>query len=224
MDIKCIARIYTDFDEKFGIPRQSGKVPALQGRIIFEPAYRHPEAIRELVDYDWLWLIWGFSQVPEKKTFTPTVRPPRLGGNKRIGVFATRSPFRPNPLGLSSVRIEEIRLTGPEGPEIIVSGVDMLSGTPIYDIKPYLPYTDAHPAARGGFAQEKADYHLEVVCDGQLLEGLSEVQKEALLAVLAEDPRPAYQHDPDRVYGLSYAGRNISFKVDGDVLTVLGTD
>ena len=224
MEIKCIARIYTDFDEKFGIPRQSGKVPALQGRIIFEPAYRHPEAIRELVDYDWLWLIWGFSQVPEKKTFTPTVRPPRLGGNKRIGVFATRSPFRPNPLGLSSVRIEEIKLSGPEGPEIIVSGVDMLSGTPIYDIKPYLPYTDAHPQARGGFAQEKADYHLEVVCDGQLLEGLSEVQKEALLAVLAEDPRPAYQHDPDRVYGLSYAGRNISFKVDGRVLTVVGVE
>lgn len=224
MEIKCIARIYTDFDEKFGIPRQSGKVPALQGRIVFEPAYRYPEAIKELADYDWLWLIWGFSQVPEKKTFTPTVRPPRLGGNKRIGVFATRSPFRPNPLGLSSVRIEEIRLTGPEGPEIIVSGVDMLSGTPIYDIKPYLPYTDAHPQARGGFAQEKAGYHLEVVCDGQLLEGLSEVQKEALLAVLAEDPRPAYQHDPDRVYGLSYAGRNISFKVDGDVLTVVGVE
>ena len=224
MEIKCIARIYTDFDEKFGIPRQSGKVPALKGRIVFEPDYRYPEAIRELADYDWLWLIWGFSQVPEKRSFTPTVRPPRLGGNKRIGVFATRSPFRPNPLGLSSVRIEEIRLSGPDGPEIIVSGVDMLSGTPIYDIKPYLPYTDAHPEARGGFAQEKVDYHLEVVCDEELLHGFSEVQQEALLAVLAEDPRPAYQHDPERVYGLSYAGRNISFKVDGKVLTVVGAE
>ena len=224
MELKLIARIYTDFDEKFGIPRQSGKVPALTGRIVFEPAYRYPEAIRELTDYDWLWLIWGFSAVPENKKFTPTVRPPRLGGNKRVGVFATRSPFRPNPLGLSSVRIEEIRLSGPDGPEIIVSGVDMLSGTPIYDIKPYLPYTDAHPEARGGFAQEKAGYHLQVICDEELLAGFSAAQKEALLAVLAEDPRPAYQQDPERVYGMSYAGKNISFKVEGQVLTVLSAD
>lgn len=224
MELKLIARIYTDFDEKFGIPRQSGKVPALTGRIVFEPAYRFPEAIRELADYDWLWLIWGFSEVPEGRSFTPTVRPPRLGGNKRVGVFATRSPFRPNPLGLSSVRIEEIRLSGPDGPEIIVSGVDMLSGTPIYDIKPYLPYTDAHPEARGGFAQEKAGYHLQVICDEELLAGFSAAQKEALLAVLAEDPRPAYQQDPERVYGMSYAGKNISFKVDGQVLTVLAAD
>ncbi len=221
MELKCIAKIYTDFDEKFGIPRQSGKVPQLRGRIVFEPAYRHPDAVRELTEYDWLWLIWGFSEVPVGRVFTPTVRPPRLGGNKRVGVFATRSPFRPNPIGLSSVRIESVAPEGPEGPEIIVSGVDMLNGTPIYDIKPYLPYTDAHPGARGGFARDQLSHRLQVSCDERLLVGLSKTQKEALLAVLAEDPRPGYQQDPERVYGLAFAGRNVSFTVDKDILTVL---
>ncbi len=220
MKLTCIAKIYTDFNEKFGIPRQSGKVPELRGRIIFEPPYRNPDAVRELTEYDWVWLIWGFSLVPENRTFTPTVRPPRLGGNKRVGVFATRSPFRPNPLGLSSVRIEEVKLSGPEGPEIIVSGIDMLSGTPIYDIKPYLPYADAHPEARGGFAADHLEHRLEVVCPPEMTCDLTRAQLEGLMGVLAEDPRPAYQQDPERVYGLSYAGKNITFKVEGNVLTV----
>ena len=223
LTLKVIARIYTDFGEKFGVPRQSGLVPELTGKIIFEPEYRVPEALSGIEGYSWLWLLWGFSKLPRNK-WSPAVRPPRLGGNKKVGVFATRSPFRPNPVGMSSVKIEDIQLQTDEGPVIIVSGIDMMNGTPIYDIKPYLPHVDCHPEALGGFSGQFKDYRLKVECARELLVCFPPDKREALLGVLAQDPRPAYQNDPERVYGVNFAGRNVQFKVDGDWLTVCSVD
>lgn len=223
LTLKVIARIYTDFDEKFGVPRQSGLVPELTGKIVFEPEYRVPEALSGMEGYSWLWLLWGFSESSRDK-WSPTVRPPRLGGNKKAGVFATRSPFRPNPVGMSSVKIEDIQLHTEKGPVITVSGIDMMNGTPIYDIKPYLPHVDCHPEALGGFSGQFKDYKLKVVCPPEFLAYFSPDKGEALLGVLAQDPRPAYQNDPERVYGVNFAGRNVRFKVDKDCLTVCGVE
>ena len=218
--MKIIARIHCDFKEKFGIPRQSGLVPQTRAKIVFEPEYRNADALRGIETYSHLWLIWAFSKA-ERDTWSPTVRPPRLGGNTRLGVFATRSPFRPNAIGLSSVTLEEVILHSPEGPVLVVGGADLLDGTPIYDIKPYLPYVDCHPDARGGFTEKTADYALEVVFPDELLSRIDEKKREALHGVLAGDPRPSYQSDPERVYGVRYAQYNVKFTVDEGVLTVV---
>ena len=221
--IKVIARIRSDFKTKFGVPRQSGLVEALRARIVFEPEYRDPNALVGLDGYSHLWLIWQFSTVAAEyaagKSWRPTVRPPRLGGNARRGVFATRSPYRPNALGLSCVE-----LAGIENGDILVKGADLLDGTPIFDIKPYLPYVDAHPEARGGFTEQTASYALKVNCPQPLLDKLPKEKQAALLGVLKNDPRPAYQHDPDRVYGLSFAGLRVRFTVDGTTLTVTAVE
>lgn len=218
-ELKIIAHIRTDFPEKFGVPRQSGLVKELVGRIIFEPEYRNEDALRGIDGYDYLWLLWKFEGV-EREKWSPTVRPPRLGGETHMGVFATRSPFRPNPIGLSSVKLERVEQTN-EGPVLIVSGIDLRDNTPIYDIKPYLPYVDSHPQARGGFAEEKVDYELEVEFEEQLLEKLPKAKRKAVLEVLKQDPRPAYHRDGTRRYGMTFAGFNIGFKVAEGVLKVL---
>lgn len=218
-ELKVIAHIYTDFPEKFGLPRQSGIVQELTGRIEFEPEYRNPEAVRGLEGFDYLWLIWGFD-APEDKEFRPTVRPPRLGGNERVGVFASRSPFRPNHIGLSSVVLEWIEMTD-KGPVLYVSGIDMRNNTPIYDIKPYLAYTDSHEDARGGFADFPRFRKLKVDFPEELFKRLPESKRDGAVAMLKEDIRPSYQDAPDRVYGVSYAGCNIRFRVEGKVLTVV---
>ena len=217
--IKVIARIRSDFPQKFGIPRQSGVVPETRATVVFEKPYQNPDALRGIEGFSHLWLIWGFSAC-ERAEWSPTVRPPRLGGNTRMGVFATRSPFRPNPIGLSSVRIEEIQLHTEEGPVIWVSGADLMDGTPIYDIKPFIPYADNHPDARGGFTNDTSGYTLAVTFPEQLLEQVPESHREALRGVLAHDPRPSYQHDPERVYGMEFAGMEIRFRVDGEQLIV----
>ena len=221
--MKIIARIHSDFPEKFGIPRQSGLVPDTRARIVFEPEYRNPDALRGIEGYSHLWLIWSFSRA-ERDTWSPTVRPPRLGGNVRMGVFATRSPFRPNAIGLSSVTLEKIELSTREGPVLTVGGADLMDGTPIFDIKPYLPHVDSHPDARGGFAAEKAGYRLSVVFPPALLQQIEEEKREALRGVLENDPRPSYQNDPNRVYGVAFAGKNVKFTFDGGVLTVRGIE
>ena len=207
--MEIIARIHNDFPTKFGLPRQAGLSPSLRSKIVFEPPYRVAEALRGLDGFSHLWLIWGFS---ESKGWTPTVRPPRLGGNVRMGVFATRSPFRPNPLGLSSVRLESIE-KGDDGPVLIVSGADLMDGTPIYDIKPYLPGVDAHPDATDGFVGARPQVLLDVEIDPALAAGLTDNQLATLREILSQDPRPAYHDDPDRVYGLSYAGTDLHFTV-----------
>ena len=217
--MKPIAHIENDFPTKFGIPRQSGLVNSLHARIVMEPEYRNPDAFRGLEDYSHIWLIWEFSQAVRQK-WSPTVRPPRLGGNVRMGVFATRSPFRPNPLGLSVVQLEEITLHGANAPYLTVSGADLMHGTPIYDIKPYLPHIDSHPEARGGFALPAAAHRLEVRFPEVWLEKVPESLRAGLIEVLAQDPRPSYQHDADRVYGVPFAGLEVRFTVDGEVLTV----
>ena len=219
-NMKIIARIYNDFEEKFGIPRQSGILDGFLSRIVFEPEYRVREAFRGIEDFSHLWLIWNFSEA-ERDTWSPTVRPPRLGGNKRMGVFATRAPYRPNPIGLSSVRLIEVR-DSKDGPVLIVSGADMMSGTPIYDIKPYLAYTDSHPEASSGFAAEVFDYSLRVEFTEELLSLIPEDKRAGLITLLENDPRPSYKAEGDRVYTFSFAGYEISFKVDGGVLTVVG--
>ena len=221
--MKIIARIHSEFKEKFGIPRQSGLVPQTRARIVFEPEYRVADALRGIEGYSHLWLIWSFSNA-ERETWSPTVRPPRLGGNMRMGVFATRSPFRPNPIGLSCVTLEGVELDAPDGPALIVGGADLLDGTPIYDIKPYLPYVDSHPDARGGFGSEKAGYALEVVIPQDILEKVAADKRDALVGILREDPRPSYQNDPERVYGVNYAGMNVKFTVAQGVLTVCGIE
>ncbi len=218
--IKPIAYIRTDFKEKFGIPRQSGIVGELTARIVFLPEFRDPEALRGIDGFDYLWLIWRFS-ANRHDGWRPTVRPPRLGGNARMGVFATRSPFRPNPMGLSSVRLIGVEHTAAEGTVLIVSGADMLDNTPIYDIKPYIPYTDCHPDSRGGFADSGAPEPLKVDIPEQLLSRFPEAKREALISVLAQDPRPAYQNDPERVYGLSFAGYSVRFTVTENALKVI---
>lgn len=215
---KVIAHIRTDFPAKFGVPRQSGLVEELQGRIVFEPAYRDPSALRGIEDYSHLWLIWHFSEAV-REGWSPTVRPPRLGGNTRVGVFATRSPFRPNPAGLSSVKLERVDWNSEEGPVLYVSGADLMDNTPIFDIKPYLPYTDSHPDAVGGFADTHQADSVPVVFPPELLSRLPAERQAAAMAVLAQDPRPAYQAE-GRDYGLSFAGFNIRFCVIEGVLTV----
>ena len=222
-EMKIIARIRTELPEKFGVPRQSGLVPQLRGRVIFEPEYRNPDAVRGLEDFSHIWLIWQFSWAV-REGWSPTVRPPRLGGNRRMGVFATRSPFRPNALGLSSVRLDRVELDPALGPVLHVSGADLMDGTPIFDIKPYLPYTDSHPQAAGGFTDGLAHEPLTVECSPALLEHIPTDSRKGLLGVLAGDPRPRYQEDPQRVYGLSFAGRNVKFTVDGDRLTVIAVE
>ena len=222
LSLSIIARIHTPFAEKFGVPRQSGLAPTA-GRIVFTPEYRNPDALRGLEGFSHLWLVWVFDQAI-RKDWSPTVRPPRLGGNQRMGVFATRSPFRPNGLGLSSVVLERIQWDTPEGPVLHVRGADLVSGTPIFDIKPYLAYTDSHPEAAGGFTAGLAGEKLRVVCPEQLLAAVPPEQRQGLLSVLANDPRPRYQDGPRRVYGMAYGGRNIRFRVEGDVLTVLGVE
>ena len=216
--MKAIAYIHTDLPEKFGIPRQSGLVKELKGRIVFEPEYRSMDAVKGLEGFNYIWLLWEFQGV-DRSHFSATVRPPRLGGNTRVGVFATRSPFRPNPIGLSSVHLDGITETQ-EGPVLEVSGVDLRDMTPIYDIKPYLPYVDCHPDALDGFAGEAKDYHVEVEITGELLGRIPEEKQDALRKLLSQDPRPSYHTDEQREYGLSFAGQNISFVVNGGVLTV----
>lgn len=217
--MKIIAHIRSDFTTKFGIPRQSGLVDSLKARIVFEPEYRVAEAFRGLEGYSHIWLIWKFSEAV-REDWSPTVRPPRLGGNTRMGVFASRSPFRPNPIGLSSVKLERIELDSPEGPVLHISGADLMDGTPIYDIKPYLPYVDCHTEATGGFALQTKEGVIEVNCPSELLERLPEDRREALLDVLAQDPRPAYQSDAGRIYGMEFAGFEIKFRADDRFLTV----
>lgn len=218
--LKPIAYIHTEFATKFGVPRQSGLAEALQARIILEPEYRVAEAFRGLEDYSHIWLIWSFSEVKQTQ-WSPTVRPPRLGGNTRMGVFATRSPFRPNALGLSSVRLVGIDWNCAEAPVLIVAGADLMNGTPIYDIKPYLPYTDAHPDAYGGFTDELHTQPLEVMIPSSVQKRLGHKKTQALQQVLAQDPRPHYQKDSERIYGMDFAGLNIQFQVKEGVVTVL---
>ncbi len=213
-----IAHIESCFATKFGIPRQAGIVDT-PARIVFEPEYRVPEAVRGLEDFEYIWLIWQFSEAV-RQGWSPTVRPPRLGGNRRMGVFATRSPFRPNALGLSSVRLTGIEQHATLGAVLHVTGADLMDGTPIYDIKPYLPYTDSHPDARSGFAPQAADSLLEVQCPQELLEVLPPALRPSLTALLAHDPRPQYQHDPGRLYGMEYGGCEIKFRVTGQTAVV----
>lgn len=223
ISVHIIARIRTDFPTKFGIPRQSGVVGELQGRIVFEPEYRNPDALRGMEGFDYLWLIWQFSEVVRSK-WSPTVRPPILGGNTRVGVFATRSPFRPNPIGLSCVKLERVELHTDEGPVIHVSGVDLMDGTPILDIKPYLAYVDSHPEAAQGFRGKGWQRHLQVEFPEDLLAKIPDSGRQGLLGVLANDPRPTYHEDPERVYGMPFAGREIKFKVEENVLSVLSVE
>lgn len=221
--MKVIAKAYTDFPEKFGVPRQSGLAQKLCGKIVFEAEFQNPDALRGIEEYSHLWLIWGFSRLEMRKNeWSPTVRPPRLGGNKRIGVFATRSPFRPNPIGLSCVKLEAVDYEEEHGLVLKVSGLDLVDETPIYDIKPYLPYVDSHPYARGGFSTEAAQYSLDVYVPAEF-EGILDTDKlEALISVLKQDPRPSYQNDPTRIYGMKFAGHNIKFRVEKETVIVEG--
>ena len=219
MEMIPIAHIQSDFSDKFGIPRQSGLVDELTARVVFEPPCRDPSALRGLEGFSHIWLIWEFSK-SRREGWSPTVRPPRLGGNRRLGVFATRSPFRPNPIGLSCVRLVEVGQDQRLGPVLMVAGADLLDGTPIYDIKPYLPYADCRPEAVGGFAAQPKGADLAVDCPPELLVRIPEDKRPALLAVLAQDPRPQYQNDPDRIYGMAFAGLEVNFRVAGNRLTV----
>lgn len=219
MEIKPIARIHTDFSEKFGVPRQAGLAPSLTGKIVFEPEYRNIRAVRELDGFSHIWLIWEFSQCSDSK-FSPTVRPPRLGGNRRVGVFASRSPFRPNRLGLSCVKIEKIETDGENAPIITVSGVDMTDGTPIYDIKPYIPIADCIPTASEGYTAQTKEYKISVRCDENLLSIIPENKRQALLELLSNDPRPAYNDEEGKEYGVTFAGFNIRFKYENNSLSV----
>ena len=211
MEMKVIARIRSDFPTKFGIPHQSGRIQELKADIIFEPEYRNPEAFRGIEEYTHLWLIWEFSGAVREK-WSPTVRPPRLGGNIRKGVFATRSPFRPNPIGLSSVKLESVEFTS-EGPVLHISGADLMDGTPIYDVKPYLAYVDSHPEATGGFTDRIQDHKLKVEFPEELLAKIPVEKREALLAVLADDPRPGYQKDPDRKWDIHFQVKEEALQV-----------
>ena len=223
MHIEPIARIHTDFPTKFGVPRQSGLASGLVSTIVFEPPYRNPDCLRGIADFSHLWLIWEFDKVAGAG-WSPTVLPPKLGGKTRVGVFATRSPFRPNPLGLSCVQLVKADLHTKDGPVLYVAGADLVDGTPLLDIKPYLPYCDAKPDAAGGFTDTLGGALLTVDCAAALLERLPPEDRSGLLAVLANDPRPRYQKDPQRVYGLTYAGHNVTFRVTGDTLLVEGIE
>ena len=217
--MRVIARIHSDFSTKFGVPRQSGLVDALESTVVFEPEFRNPDALRGLEDFSHLWLVWVFDQAI-RENWSPTVRPPRLGGNQRMGVFATRSPFRPNPIALSSVRLAGIEQTAAHGPVLRIRGADLMDGTPILDIKPYIPYADCHPDALGGFAAVPAGETLEVIIPDDILSRIPAEHLEALRGVLAQDPRPHYQNDPERVDGFGFAGMEVKFSVDGGRLTV----
>ena len=217
--MKYIAHIRSDFPTKFGIPRQAGLVEGLRAQVVFAPEFRNPEALRGIEGFSHLWLIWEFSQ-NRREDWSPTVRPPRLGGNVRMGVFATRSPFRPNPIGLSCVRLERVEWDTPQGPVLHVSGADLMDGTPIYDIKPYVPYTDSHPEAAEGFAPPDTGRLLRVDIPEELLARVPGEDRAALEGVLAQDPRPAYQRDPERVYGFPFAGMEVRFRVADGVLRV----
>lgn len=224
VQMRVIARIYTDFPEKFGVPRQSGVVSSLPGRVVFEPEFRNADALRGLSGFSHLWLLWLFSENPEKP-WSPTVRPPKLGGNRRVGVFASRSPFRPNPLGLTSVKLEKIEWQTSRGPVLHVRGADMTDGTPILDIKPYVPYTDAHPEAFSGYAVPPEQKRLSVHCPEELLARLPAEKRQTLLSVLEGDPRPGYREDDGaRIYGMAYAGFTVRFYVDGESLTVVSVE
>ena len=223
VNIQIIARMRSDFPTKFGIPRQSGLVDSLRSTIVFEPEFRNPDALRGLEDFSHLWLIWQFSEAVRTE-WSPTVRPPRLGGNTRLGVFATRSPFRPNPIGLSSVKIRGLEKTEALGTVIRVSGADLMDGTPILDIKPYIPYSDCHADATGGFTDTAKDFILQVDFPKELLERVPECKREALQNVLSHDPRPSYQADSGRIYGLSFAKLDIRFTVNNGVLTVMAIE
>jgi tRNA-Thr(GGU) m(6)t(6)A37 methyltransferase TsaA len=218
--MKIIAHIRSDFPTKFGIPRQSGLVEQLKATVVFEPEYRNPDAFRGLEDFSHIWLVWEFSQAV-REDWSPTVRPPRLGGNKRLGVFATRSPFRPNPIGLSCVKLDGVEIDSEFGPVLRVSGADLLDGTPIFDVKPYIPYADCQPAATGGFTQQVERRLLKVEFPQSLLELVAPDRREGLMGVLANDPRPSYQKDPERVYGMEFADVEVRFRVEDEVLWVL---
>ncbi len=221
--IRPVAYIRTDFSEKFGIPRQSGLVPELLGKIVFEEEYRCEEALREIEGFSHLWLIFDFSKA-HRDEWSPTVRPPRFGGNRRIGVFASRSPFRPNSLGLSSVRLEGVEATEKDGTVLIVSGADLLDMTPIYDIKPYVPYADCHADAAGGYTETVEKKVLAVDFPEELLKAVPGDKRKALVGCLSQDPRPSYQEDEARVYGMSFAGLDVRFRVCGDVLCVVSVE
>jgi len=222
MDVtmRVIARMHSDFATKFGIPRQSGLVEELRSTIVFEPEFRNPDALRGIEDFSHLWIIWQFSEAV-RQGWSPTVRPPRLGGNTRMGVFATRSPFRPNNMGLSSVKLLGVEHTAEFGTVLHVGGADLMDGTPIFDVKPYIPYSDCHENATGGFTDAAGDYLLQVDFPAELLETLPESKREAAVGILSHDPRPSYQRKPERIYGLTFAGFDIRFRVSEDVLTVL---
>ncbi len=211
--MKHIAKIHTDFSEKFGAPRQSGLVKELKGRIVFEPEFRSVDAVRGLEDFSHIWLIWEFSESP-KGEWSPTVRPPILGGNERLGVFATRAPFRSNPIGLSSLKLDKIEICPDLGPVLHVSGVDMIDGTPVLDIKPYIPRADSHPEATGGFTDKAGHHNLEVDFPENLLDKIPVDKKEALIKLLSLNPKPAYQNDPERIYGLQFAGMEVHFRIE----------
>ena len=217
--MRPIARIHSDFSTKFGVPRQSGLVDSLEATVVFEPEFRNPDALRGLEGFSHIWLVWVFDQAA-RKDWSPTVRPPRLGGNMRMGVFATRSPFRPNPIALSCVKLAGMEETADCGTVLRILGADLMDGTPILDIKPYIPYADSHPEALGGFAAVPAGETLEVIIPPDLLEKVPENRQEALRGVLAQDPRPHYQEDPERVYGFGFAGMEVKFSVEGKRLTV----
>ena len=217
--IQVIARMHSDFATKFGIPRQSGLVEELKSTIVFEPEFRNPDTLRGIEDFSHLWIIWQFSEAVRTE-WSPTVRPPRLGGNTRLGVFATRSPFRPNSLGLSSVKLLGVEKTEKYGTVLHVGGADLMDGTPIFDIKPYSPYGDSHPDATGGFTDTAGDFLLEVNFPEELLNVLPEDKRDAAMGVLSHDPRPSYQRKPGRIYGLTFAGYDIRFTVEDDILTV----
>ena len=220
VNIQVIARMHSDFATKFGIPRQSGLVQELRSTIVFEPEYRNSDALRGIEEFSHLWIIWQFSQAV-RQGWSPTVRPPRLGGNTRMGVFATRSPFRPNNLGLSSVRLLGVEQTAEYGTVLHVGGADLMDGTPIFDIKPYIPYGDCHPEATGGFTDRAGEFLLKVEFPPQLLKKLPEDKRDAAIGVLSHDPRPSYPRQPERIYGLNFAGCDIRFRVEADVLTVI---
>lgn len=219
-EMKQIATVYTDFPTKFGVPRQSGLIEELKGKIIFEPKYRQPEAFKGLEEYSHIWVLWEFS-LAERADWSATVKPPRLGGKTHMGVFATRSPFRPNPIGLSCVKLNGIEFTEKYGPILHISGIDMVDKTPVYDIKPYLPYADAYPQARGGFGETVKDYELEVEFGEAFLERIPEEKRQGAIKFLQQDPRPSHQNQPERVYKIAYAGWDIHFTVREGRLTVV---
>ena len=220
IELQIIAHAHNGFADKFGIPRQPQSLSHIETRIVFTPPFRVREALRGIEGFSHLWLIWGFSENTQMSQWYPTVRPPRLGGNRRMGVFATRSPFRPNPIGLSSVRLLRVEENDGEGMVLVVAGADLMDGTPIYDIKPYLSYSDAHPEACNGFAEETKNYRLQVIWSNDALQQISDSQRTALEEILSQDPRPAYQHDPLREYKLDYDGMRVVFSVEEATLFV----